>query len=156
AWVALLVAGLGLAVLASAAFLLQKVATTKTVATPGTSETTEPSAIAPPASATPAAPTEVQLVLLSDRRIQSIRAPGTKRIEIENKRAKVTLEPWTGPLTIDAVLEGGRTAHATADATGARELMLETTSVPGPVTQQRPRPPPPGPAVKPPDINLAR
>lgn len=156
AWVALLVAGLGLAVLASATFLLQKVAT-KPVATVGT-QAPESSVTAPTTttSAVPPAPAEVQLVLLADRRIQSIRAPGTKRIEIENKRAKVTLEPWTGTLTIDAVLEGGRTAHATADATGARELMLESTAAPNVTPQQRTRPPPtPGP-TKPPDINLAR
>ncbi len=159
AGVALLIAGLGLAVLASATFLLQKVAA-KPVTTVGTL-VPEPSATAPLAtmSAAPPAPAEVQLVLLADRRIQSIRAPGTKRIEIENKRAKVTLEPWAGTLTIDAVLEGGRTAHATADASGARELMLESATPAGPTQQQqpqRPRPPPTTGATKPPDINLAR
>jgi serine/threonine protein kinase len=157
AGIALLVAGLGLAVLASATFFLQSEgAKPAPVVTNGAM-----SPIATPDAATTIpsvqAAAEVQLVLLADRRIQSVRAPGTKRIEIENKRAKVTLEPWAGTLTIDAVLEGGRAARATADASGARELILEAAPVAGTAAQQRPRQPPATVTTKPPaDINLAR
>ena len=67
------------------------------------------------------------------------------------------MEPWVGTLTIDAVLEGGRAAHTTADASGARELILEPVPAAGTATPQRPRQPPSVVTTKPPgDINLAR
>lgn len=155
--IAIVAAGLGLAVLASATFLLQRVVTKPSE--PTIAQASQPPIVTPDAGTSPSlqGAAEVQLLLLADRRIQSIRAPGTKRMEIDNKRAKVTLEPWAGTLTIDAVLEGGRAAHATADASGARELVLETAPLVGTAAQQRARQPPSTVPTKPPgDINLAR
>ncbi|HEX7663741.1 MAG TPA: serine/threonine-protein kinase [Polyangiaceae bacterium] len=69
-------------------------------------------------------PLDVDLVLLADRPILSVRAASTRKIDIADKRASVTVGPWSGSLAIEATLEGGVIAKATAIEHGPKELLL--------------------------------
>jgi serine/threonine-protein kinase len=60
----------------------------------------------------------------ADAPIMGVRAPGAKRVEIEGDHATVYLAPWNGTLTLEAVLEGGKKAYATAEAGGPSDVLL--------------------------------
>ncbi len=91
--------------------------------------TSTPSTASQTASAS-AAVADVDLVLLAEKPILSVRAPGIHKIDITGKRANITLAPWSGAITIDATLDGGGAAHAAAVEHGPRELLLEATPTP--------------------------
>ncbi len=74
-------------------------------------------------------PLDVDLVLLADRPILSVRAASTRKIDITDKRATVTVGPWSGALQVEATLEGGVIAKATAIEHGPRELLLTPAPV---------------------------
>ena len=86
---------------------------------------------------------EVELTLLADEPILSARAPGMRKVEIAGTRAYLTVATWDGGLAVDAVLEGNRPGHATAEWAGSREikLALATQGAP-PRAIPVPRPPP--------------
>ena len=110
---------------------------------------------------------DVDLVLLADKPILSVQAPGVRKIDITGKRASITLAPWSGAMTIQATLDGGATARATAVEHGPHELLLEPVPT---VQATTPHPPSTTKTVKtaatpsastapthtPSDINLAR
>jgi len=110
---------------------------------------------------------DVELVLLAEKPILGVQAPGATHIDIAGKRATVTVPAWTGTISIDATLESGATARAMAIEHGPRELLLEavppTTSATPQSTAKPPttahavgtKTPPPQP-THPPDINLSR
>ncbi|MEO8876021.1 MAG: serine/threonine-protein kinase [Polyangiaceae bacterium] len=116
--------------------------------------------------------TDIELVLLADKPILGVQAPGATHIDIAGKRATVTMPAWTGTMVIEATLESGTTARATAIEHGPRELLLEqtatTTAATAQPTQQTPTShpashPPGHPTSKPTaptathnDINLSR
>jgi hypothetical protein len=78
--------------------------------------------------------TDIELLVLSDRRIDSVRATGLHRVEIDGTRAKISVTPWSGPLAITAQLEGNKTAHATAAEGGPHEVVLTLDARPTPPT----------------------
>jgi serine/threonine-protein kinase len=85
--------------------------------------------------------------------ILGVRALGAKRVEIEGERATLYVTPFAGSLAIDAVLEGGKRAHATAEHGGPTDLFLalvpaQLAAAPPPPPPPAP-PPPPRPAAKP-------
>jgi eukaryotic-like serine/threonine-protein kinase len=95
-----------------------------------TSMTASPPVMTVPA-VPPSAPTnehasnEVELTLNADGPIESVRAPGTHSVEIDGTRARLVVASWTGTLTVDAMLAGGRAVRANADASGAHALHLD-------------------------------
>ncbi|MEO8796617.1 MAG: serine/threonine-protein kinase [Polyangiaceae bacterium] len=111
-------------------------------------------------------PLDVDLVLLADRPILSVRAASTRKIDITDKRATVTVGLWSGALQVEATLEGGVIAKATAIEHGPRELLLTpvetaTTAKPlvkPPLTSQtgKTKPTAPHTASSASDINLSR
>lgn len=123
---------------------------------------------APPSAATSAVvAADVDLVLLADRPILSVRSTGVRKIDIADKRATVTVGPWSGALTVEATLEGGVRAKATAVEHGPRELLLEEAPSAQPAQTTTAKPPSTGKTVKSPptatthstapnDINLTR
>jgi serine/threonine-protein kinase len=80
---------------------------------------------APAATTTPQADGDTSIVTVhADVTILGVRAPGTKRVEIVGDHATLYLTPWTGTLSIEAVLDGGKKAYATVDAGGASDVQL--------------------------------
>jgi hypothetical protein len=102
-------------------------------------------------SAQPSAPSnDVEIVLVADTPIQSVRAPGARDVTVEGTRAKLHLSRWTGTLTIDAVLAGGMLAHATALEGSVGEVRLErVVADAGRPAAAHPKPPPPPPPSQP-------
>ena len=89
---------------------------------------------------------EVELVVHADGNILGVRALGMRKVEIEGDHARLILANWAGGLAIDAALEGGRVAHATADAAGIHDIRLLTSPLapqPPPPQVQVQQPPPP-------------
>lgn len=100
----------------------------------------------PVASSSPDADA-VEVVLVSDRVIESVRAKGLRRISLDGPRARVFIAPWQGRLAIEAVLAGGRStvAYADAGAPGAAPIELRLSRDKGgasspPSDPRRPRP----------------
>jgi serine/threonine-protein kinase len=116
-WLAVLFAIAGVA---AAAFfgLFIHARTSAASATAAQSATAAPSASQAPA-------TEIELVLLAEKNIVSVSAPGAHHIDIAGKRATVSVTPWAGAITIEANLDSGGIARATAVEHGPRELLLE-------------------------------
>jgi hypothetical protein len=82
-------------------------------------------ATAATATATAANDPDVSLVTVhADTPILGVRAPGAKRVEIVGNDATLYVAPWTGALQIDAVLEGGKRAHASIEPGGANDVVL--------------------------------
>jgi hypothetical protein len=78
------------------------------------------------ATAAAAAPDDgVDLVVVADAPIESVRAAGARSVEINGLRARVRVARWTGALAIDAVLASGEIAHATALEGTVGEVHLE-------------------------------
>jgi len=71
---------------------------------------------APSAPASFAHAGETELDLTADGPIESLRAPGMKRMEIAGTTARLALEPWTGALKVEATLEGGKKVFASVDS----------------------------------------
>ncbi|MGH7328281.1 MAG: hypothetical protein ACREJX_08015, partial [Polyangiaceae bacterium] len=88
------------------------------------SASTPPSTSAVVSASAPVA--DVDLVLLAEKPILSVRAAGIHKIDITGKRASVTIAPWSGAMTIEATLDGGEKARATAVEHGPHELLLES------------------------------
>ncbi len=55
---------------------------------------------------------DVVVALGADSPIESVHATGEKRVEIAGKTAKLTIEPWTSTLRIEATLENGKKVEA--------------------------------------------
>ena len=141
------VMGVGAALIASAAALIfvtnateSKSSAKSASATPtSTAVTASPSptmsVVAPaPTWVTSAVPADgvdsVEIVLHAGAPIESVRASGTRRLELHGSDAKLFVAPWTGTLSIDAQLEGARAAHVDARASGPRDLTLDAPPVP--------------------------
>jgi hypothetical protein len=103
-------------------------------------------------SAPPAAQPDdsVELALIADLPIESVRARGARHADISGSRARLRVDRWTGSLTIDAVLVGGKQAHATALEGTFGELRLITEVPDAGATPRAPthphEPPPAAPA----------
>jgi hypothetical protein len=80
---------------------------------------------------------DIDLVLLADKPIVSVQAPGAHHIDIAGKRATVSVMPWAGAITIEATLDSGGTARATAIANGPHELLLEQVAAATSATQSK-------------------
>jgi len=118
---------LAAALVAGAAVWMTHTPTRETVAAPSTSAQAASTPPPPTSAAQPA--DEVQLVLVADSPIESVRVAGTRLVEIDGSRAKVRITRWTGPLAIDAVLARGETAHGTAPEGTSGEVRLERVVV---------------------------
>jgi eukaryotic-like serine/threonine-protein kinase len=119
------------------------VATSSPPALPA-SATMLPAAPAPSASAeaTPPVPTppaplarpalaadEIALELTADEPVESVRARGLRRVELDGRHARVVVQSWKGALRIEATLSGDQagkpvTATTTASAGGKTSLAL--------------------------------
>ncbi len=124
-----IVLGLLIASIAAAAFMVRRNAETTLASGRATSDGVVSASVpvtAPSTTTTTSAAvsTDVELLVLSDRRIDTVRATGLHRVEIDGTRAKISVTPWSGPLAITAQLEGNKTAHATATEGGPREVVL--------------------------------
>jgi serine/threonine protein kinase len=60
------------------------------------------------------APEGVELTIQADEDIRSVKLRGLRRLEIRGHEASMIVAPWTGALEIDAELESGAHARATA------------------------------------------
>jgi hypothetical protein len=78
------------------------------------------------------------------------------RIDIDGNRAKISVAPWSGPLVIDAQLEGHKSAHATATADGPHEVVLTLEARPATNPTTRHTAPATAPARTTLDINTSR
>jgi len=47
--------------------------------------------------------------------IESVHVVGSKKIELAGTTAHVELDPWSGPLKVEATLEGGKKVTATLE-----------------------------------------
>jgi serine/threonine protein kinase len=94
-----------------------------------TATTPPPTSQQPTASSAAPAADEVQLVLVADSPIESVRVAGTRLVEIDGTRARVRITRWTGPLPIDVVLARGDIAHAIAAEGTSGEVRLERVVV---------------------------
>jgi serine/threonine-protein kinase len=103
-------------------FALHAIGTRRVAASRADTATSAPVA----AGSTPKAEdADVTLVTVhADTVILGVRAPGAKRVEIVGDHATLYVAPWTGALSIDAVLEGGKRAHASAEAGGPNDVVL--------------------------------
>jgi serine/threonine-protein kinase len=106
------------------------------------------SAAASPASSSDVAADEVSLQLAADAAIERISAPGIHSAQVDGPRARLVVARWGGDLPIDAVLAGGRFAHAVATSDGPRELKLlgaaeATPEAPSPSSASGATEPPP-------------
>ncbi|MEO7113822.1 MAG: serine/threonine-protein kinase [Polyangiaceae bacterium] len=107
---------------------------------------------------------DIDLVLLAEKPIVSVQAPGAHHIDIAGKRATVSVMPWAGAITIEATLDSGGTARATAIEHGPRELLLEQVATTTSATATKTATPPhtgrtpttPPTATHGGDINLTR
>ncbi|MDB4994750.1 MAG: Serine/threonine protein kinase [Myxococcaceae bacterium] len=160
-----IVLGLLIVSIAGAAFMVRRNATDTSAANsrptghPTDGVASASTSVGAPSSSTSAAvSTDIELLVLSDRRIDSVRATGLHRVEIDGTRAKISVTPWTGPLAITAQLEGNKTAHATVTEGGAHEvvLTLDTRSTPTTTTTPGARHTGTAPAHSSLDINTAR
>lgn len=114
-------------------------------------------------SASQAESVDVELVLLAEKNIVSVNAPGAHHIDIAGKRATISVMPWAGAITIEATLDSGGIARATAVEHGPRELLLEpiassatsTTAAQTTKTSTHKTPPPPS-SSRGNEINLSR
>jgi serine/threonine-protein kinase len=122
--------------------------------------TAQAGSAAPSASQTQS--TDIELVLLAEKNIVSVNAPGAHHIDIAGKRATVAVTPWSGAITIEANLDSGGIARATAVEHGPRELLLEpiATSATSTTSAQTKMPthktPLPPSSARGNDINLSR
>jgi serine/threonine protein kinase len=89
----------------------------------------------PAASATLAPAEAIELVLVADQPIESVRADGAESADIMGPRAKVRVARWKGVLSIDAVLADGKRAHATAPegTLGEVHLLSDASEAAAPV-----------------------
>jgi eukaryotic-like serine/threonine-protein kinase len=143
-----MVIGLLVVSIAAGGFMVRR--NTKDPVVAANPPTTEPSTVASVSSAP--ATTDVELTVFAERRIETVRAPGLRRVEMDGKHAKIFVTPWTGALAIDAVLEGNKTAKATATSDGPHELGLTIDARP---SAAKPRPTATA-TTRPLDINTAR
>ena len=108
---------------------------------------------APTPSATPAAeatPAPIALGITADAKIDHVEAKGVRHADVDGKRARLEVEPWSGDLNVDVVLAGkAGTVHVVAAADGPHELAVKARDkVPGPRAHaEGPRPAPPPPAA---------
>ncbi len=98
------------------------------------SSASAPTSAAPAASeaapaATPAAvaaPAPVELAITADFNIDHVEAKGVRHVDVDGKKARVELEPWTGDLSVDVVFANkAGTVHAVAQADGPHELSVK-------------------------------
>lgn len=92
------------------------------------------------------APDEVVLDLSADAAIESVRALGMRDVRVRGAHARLVVARWGGELGIDAVLEGGKPAHAVALSDGPRDLALVPVA---PALASTTRPAEPRPAAHP-------
>jgi hypothetical protein len=85
--------------------------------------------------------TEIVVEIRADTPLEAVRVPGSKRIEIAGSIARVTLDPWTAPLKVEATFEGNKKGVATLDP--------GTTSIHVAPPGKTPKPPPLTTAVTP-------
>jgi serine/threonine-protein kinase len=103
-------------------------------------------ASARPPSSREVAPDEVAIELTADTTIESVRALGMRDVQVRGSQARLVVARWGGDLSIDAVLEGERAAHAVARSDGPRALHLDPVvpaAVATPVDEPSAEPPPP-------------
>ena len=117
------------------------------------------------ASSTPPAPPpdlipegEVELTVVADSPIESVRANGTRRVQIDGMKAHVRIIKWKGTLPIEATLAGGRTARAAAAEGATADVHLDPVTIDagppaGTGKVKHPLPPPPPPPPPAPDLH---
>lgn len=95
--------------------------------TAGPSSSPSPSPAAPVASAAPpmkGALPDVELVLRAPVRIESVRADGIRRLDLDGATARLFVAQWPGELGLEVVLEGGRSVRLVVAADGPHTLEL--------------------------------
>lgn len=105
-------------------------------ATAATSQTQGSQTLGRGANAAP-----VVVTFHADVAIQGVKAPGIKDLELDGHDARVTLEPWSGDLPVEAHLEGKRDVQLRVSANGSHDITL------APGARQRNRRGPAGPAA---------
>lgn len=86
----------------------------------------------PPATSAPAATGSVAITLRADTPIETVSAEGLRSFSVDGNVATILVAPWSGALTVTAVLKGGASTTAVLDAAGPREVRL-VTPAPKPV-----------------------
>ncbi len=95
---------------------------------PATSIGAPPPTPPPPTGATLAAD-EVELTLVADAPIESVRAQGARDVAYDGTHARLRIAKWSGTLPVDAVLEGGKLAHALVLEGAVGEVHLDLANV---------------------------
>ena len=72
---------------------------------------------------------EVELTISADAKLVMVTAPGVKRSIVDGDHVKLVVAPWTGPLRIDAVLEGNKPASGVAQSDGSRDVKVVPVAV---------------------------
>lgn len=70
---------------------------------------------APSVTQAPPPQTDIIVTLSADAPIESVRVQGSKRVEIAGKTAKVSLDPWTSALKVEASLDNGKKVVASLE-----------------------------------------
>lgn len=109
----------------------------------GTPGSTTASAAPPASPATTAvkpdtAADEIVLTITADAPIKGVDVPGLRSVEIRGNQAKVVVARFSGSIAIDATLEGGKHAIASAGADGPREVHVAPAASAAPRPSARP------------------
>jgi hypothetical protein len=94
---------------------------------PSSDASATPAAIAPSPSSSAdshVATDEIELTLTAGAPIETVRAPGLRKVEIDGKTARVSVQPFTAPLTVEVTVTGGAIARAVATPAGPRALTM--------------------------------
>jgi serine/threonine protein kinase len=67
---------------------------------------------------------DVELVLRAPVRIESVRAEGIRRLDLDGATARLFVAEWPGELAVEVVLEGGRSVRLAVAADGPHTLEL--------------------------------
>jgi hypothetical protein len=81
---------------------------------------------------------EVALTITADGPIDRVSAPGIHGAQVEGAHARLVVARWGGDLPLEAVLEGGAVARATADSDGSRTIHLVTVPTAAPLASSAP------------------
>ena len=105
---------------------------------------------APPLTASGGARAQaIEVVVIADAPIESVRASGIRTSELMGTRARLELAPWSGVLPVTAVVQGGAVVTGTIDERGPREVHLAPAENPQPSASAPLRPHVPGPRPPP-------
>jgi hypothetical protein len=76
----------------------------------------------------------------ADAPIKGVEVPGLRSVEIRGNEAKVVVARWTGTLSVDATLEGGKHASAIVTADGSHEAHVTVAPATKPTAKPIPHP----------------